>query len=468
MEKILLIEDDDSLREAVSAILERDGYSVDAFPDGESGLTAFNRTNYECILSDFKLPQMNGLAVLEAVRERTRAVPFVIMTAFGSIDIAVRAMKFGANDFISKPFEPEALSAVVRDVITHRRIVHRSVGSALRRDRRFLSDSANTKDLLHKAKKVARVDTSVLILGESGTGKELVARFIHEQGPRNLKPFIAVNCAAIPADLLESELFGHEAGAFTGATQTRIGIFELAAEGTIFLDEIGDMPPALQVKLLRVLQEREVKRVGGTKTIRVNPRILAATNHDIESALKNRTFREDLYFRIAVVTLTIPPLRERPDDIELLTRHYTESFCSAIGRATIEVDAAAKAVLHNYPWPGNARELENVIERAVIMAEQRILPEHLGITLSAGTTPISPGSYSLQETASRAAREAEIDLIVKVLAETGGNKTKAAQKLGVSYKTLLNKIRDYRLEEKASREPLDLRDQSTPVSEIVK
>jgi two-component system response regulator AtoC len=228
------------------------------------------------------------------------------------------------------------------------------------------------------------------------------------------------------------------------------------------------MPPALQVKLLRVLQEREVKRVGGTKTIRVNPRILAATNHDIESALKNRTLREDLYFRIAVVTLTIPPLRERPDDIELLTRHYTESFCSAIGRATIEVDAAAKAVLHNYPWPGNARELENVIERAVIMAEQRILPEHLGITLSAGTTPISPGSYSLQETASRAAREAEIDLIVKVLAETGGNKTKAAQKLGVSYKTLLNKIRDYRLEEKASREPLDLGDQPTPVSEFVK
>jgi len=448
MEKILLIEDDNSLREVVASLLERDGFTVDAFSNGEAALDAFNRSTYGCVLSDFKLPQMTGIELLAEIRERSQTVPFIIMTAFGSIDIAVQAMKCGANDFISKPFEPETLARVIGEVIEHRRIVHRERGSTLRRERRFLSESPATEQLMKQARKVARVDSSVLVLGESGTGKELVARFIHDQSPRSQKPFIAVNCAAIPADLLESELFGHEAGAFTGATQTRIGIFELASEGTVFLDEIGDMPPALQVKLLRVLQEREVKRVGGTKMIRVNPRIVAATNHDIEAAIKNKTFREDLYYRIAVVTLSIPPLRERPDDIELLTRHYTENFCSAIGRATMTIDSTAREILSAYPWPGNARELENVIERAVIMAEKTILPEHLGIALSTGVAPASDGSYSLPDIATRAAREAEIELIEKVLGETKGNKTKAAQKLGVSYKTLLNKIRDYGLEER--------------------
>lgn len=460
MEKILLIEDDDSLRDVVASLLERDGFTVDPFSNGEAALDAFNRSTYGCILSDFKLPQMNGLELLAAIRERSQTVPFIIMTAFGSIDIAVQAMKFGANDFISKPFEPETLARVIGEVIEHRRIVHRDRGSMLRRERRFLSESPATETLMRQARKVARVDSSVLVLGESGTGKELVARFIHDQSPRSQKPFIAVNCAAIPADLLESELFGHEAGAFTGATQTRIGIFELASDGTVFLDEIGDMPPALQVKLLRVLQEREVKRVGGTKTIRVNPRIVAATNHDIEAALQNKTLRDDLYYRIAVVTLSIPPLRERPDDIELLTRHYTENFCSAIGRATIEIDQAAKAILSTYSWPGNARELENVIERAVIMAEKTIMPEHLGISLAGAGAPSSDGSYSLPEIATRAAREAEIALIEKVLGETKGNKTKAAQKLGVSYKTLLNKIRDYGLE--AREAAVQAQDRTSP------
>jgi DNA-binding NtrC family response regulator len=451
MEKILLVEDDDSLRDVVASLLERDGFTVDAFSNGEAALQAFGRSAYGCILSDFKLPGINGLELLAKVRDRSKTVPFVIMTAFGSIDIAVQAMKFGANDFLSKPFEPEALSRVIGEVIEHRRIIHREGLSTLRRDRRFLSSSSTTEELLRQARKVARVDTSVLVLGESGTGKELVARFIHDQSPRSQKPFVAVNCAAIPADLLESELFGHEAGAFTGATQTRIGIFELASEGTVFLDEIGDMPPALQVKLLRVLQEREVKRVGGTRTVRVNPRIIAATNHDIEAALRGKTLREDLYFRIAVVTLTIPPLRQRPDDIALLTHHYTESFCSAIGRATLAIDATAQEILRAYPWPGNARELENVIERAVIMAESTILPEHLGIDISIGVDALKEAAYSLPEIANRAAREAECELILKVLGETKGNKTKAAQRLGVSYKTLLNKIRDYELESDGER-----------------
>jgi len=445
MDRILLIEDDDSLRAVVTAFLEREGFTVDAFPSAEGALGGSTLANYSCILSDFKLPGMNGLTLLERVREQSRAVPFIIMTAFGSIDIAVRAMRAGANDFISKPFEPEILSTVVREVIEHRRIVNRSGLARGRAHRAFLTESPRTVELLRDARKVARVNTSVLILGESGTGKELIARFIHEQSPRHDRPFVAVNCGAIPADLLESELFGHEAGSFTGATQTRLGLFELAADGTIFLDEIGDMPPPLQVKLLRALQEREIKRVGGTKTIVAAPRIIAATNHYIDRALSEKTLREDLYYRVAVVTLTIPPLRERAEDIELLSHHYTEAFCAAIGRATLAIDAAAQAALRGYGWPGNARELENVIERAVILAGDAIRLEHLGIA-PARSTMVAETSLSLPDVASRAAREAEIELIVKVLGETNGNKTKAALKLGVSYKTLLNKIRDYGLE----------------------
>lgn len=463
MEKILLIEDDDSLRDVVASFLEREGFLVDAFGSAEEALTAFERSSYGCVLSDFKLPGMNGLQLLAAIRERSKNVPFVIMTAFGSIDIAVQAMKYGANDFISKPFEPETLSRVMREVIEYRRIINRSTGSQTRRERHFMTESPNTAALLHQAKKVARVDTSVLVLGESGTGKELIARFIHEHSPRSLKPFIAINCAAIPADLLESELFGHEAGAFTGATQTRIGIFEFASEGTIFLDEIGDMPPALQVKLLRALQEREIKRVGGTKIVKVNPRIIAATNHDIEKALKEKTLREDLYFRIAVVSLSIPPLRERAADIDLLAKHYTESFCASVGRAALRIDDAAQSILQAYSWPGNARELENVIERAVIMADNAIRPEHLGLNLAPGLQALDEARYSLPEIASRAAREAEIGVIRMVLAETKGNKTKAAQKLGVSYKTLLNKIRDYAIDGSDSGEsPADSSGKPTP------
>ncbi len=446
MERILLVEDDDSLRDVLSSVLQKDGFTVDARRDAEGALESLKQGTYTCVLADFKLPGKNGLELLEATREISKSVPFIIMTAYGSIDIAVRAMKIGANDFLCKPFEPDTLARVLHEVIEHRRIIDRSNGMKTRRERAFLTENAEAARVLHEAKKVARVDTSVLILGESGVGKELVARFIHEHSPRSEKPFIAVNCAAIPADLLESDIFGHESGAFTGATQTRIGIFELATEGTIFLDEIGDMPPALQVKLLRALQEREIKRVGGTKVIKVNPRILAATNHDIETLLKEKRLREDLYYRIAVVSLNVPPLRARAQDISLLANYYIDYFCTAIGKKTVKVDKAAQELLQTYQWPGNARELENVIERAVILAEDVIMPQHLGIDLQAGLNALGEAACSLPEIATRAARKAEIDIISRVLAQTNGNKTKAAQILGVSYKTLLNKVKEYELE----------------------
>lgn len=445
MDRILLVEDDNSLREVLTSVLEGEGFSVDAFPSAEQALECVGRHPYVCILADFKLPGRNGLELLASVRELSTTVPFVMMTAFGSVDIAVRAMKGGANDFITKPFEPGRLSTVIREVIEHRRIIDRTLGLRTRRERTFLTESPEAQHLLQQARKAARVDTSILILGESGTGKELIARHIHEHSPRADKPFIAVNCAAIPPDLLESDLFGHEAGAFTGATQTRVGIFELAAEGTIFLDEVGDMPPALQVKLLRALQEREIKRVGGTRIIRTNPRVLTATNQNIEEALTSGRLRDDFYYRIAVISLSIPPLRERIGDIALLTNYFVDWFCTAIGREPIKISRSAQEVLRTYRWPGNARELENVIERAVILAEEVIAPEHLGLNLNVDLTALAETSISLPEIAQRAARKAEVELIEKTLQQTRGNKSRAAEILGVSYKTLLNKVREYEI-----------------------
>ncbi|MBX7142895.1 MAG: sigma-54 dependent transcriptional regulator [Oligoflexia bacterium] len=445
MEKLLLVEDADSLREVLTSVLQHDGYHVDSFPNAEDALEALKANTYACVLADFKLPGMNGIELLKNVREQSRTVPYLIMTAFGSIEIAVEAMKHGANDFICKPFEPDTIRSVIRDIIQHRRIVDRSLGLRTKRERSFMSGSPSVQQLLSQAKKVARVDSSVLILGESGCGKELLARYIHEHSSRCDKQFVAVNCAAMPADLLESEFFGHEAGAFTGATQTRVGVLEFASEGTILLDEIGDMPPPLQVKLLRALQEREIKRVGSNKTIKINPRIIAATNQNMDEAIKLGRMREDFFYRIAVITLTVPPLRERPEDIELLTNYYIDHFSAGMNKPVVQLDKAAREVLRQYSWPGNARELENVIERAVILADSVIRPEHLGLNLSIDLGAMRDSVQSLTDIASEAAKRAEIEVISRVLTQTGGNKSKAAQILGVSYKTLLNKVKEYNL-----------------------
>lgn len=444
MDTILLVEDADSLRETLVSLLESEKFAVDAHASAESALAALKQRSYACIVSDFKLPKRNGLDLLADLREHSQQVPFILMTAYGSIEIAVEAMKRGANDFITKPFDPAGFCSSIRQVIKHRRIVDRGIGRRNREERWFLSKNPQVQEVLHSARKVARVDTSVLILGESGTGKELMARYIHDQSPRRNKPFIAVNCGAIPPELLESEFFGHDAGAFTGATQSRIGVMELASEGTLFLDEIGEMPPALQVKLLRALQEQEIKRLGGTKTISIAPRIISATNQNIETCLSEGTLREDLYYRIAVVSLTIPPLRERPEDVPLLAEHYIRHFCEKIGKHTVEVDEATRAVLQSHQWPGNARELENTMERAVILADQVIEPRHLELSRR-DTEKEASRLETLPEAALKAVTRAERELIQKTLLLTQGNKSKAAQLLDVSYKTLLNKIKEYGL-----------------------
>jgi len=386
---------------------------------------------------------MTGIDLLRHIRANDNQVPFVIMTAFGSIDMAVEAMKLGANDFIQKPFEPSAITVILRELITHKRILSRPESFASTRNRSLLTEDSSMQELLRLANKVARVNSPVLILGESGTGKELLARHIHSTSTRMDKPFVAINCAAIPGDILESELFGHETGSFTGATQQRIGLFEIAAEGTLFLDEVGDMPPQMQVKLLRALQEGEIRRVGGSRTIKAAPRIISATNADITKHLADNKIREDFYYRIAVIPLEIPPLRERPKDISLLAKHYISLFCAKIGRESLKIDETALEILQHYKWPGNARELENVVERAVLTADNVIKAEDLDIKLDLSL--LDEATLSLTQIADNAVKKAEVSAIEKALRATQGNKSQAAKILGISYKTLLNKIKDYNL-----------------------
>ena len=449
MKKILLAEDNDSLRKALSGTLKAEGYEVDAFEDAEGAIDAISKNTYSCILADFKLPKKNGIDLLLAARKLTTETPFLLMTAYGSIEIAVEAMKQGANDFITKPFEPGYIIKVVNEVLKHNRILDRNAFGRTRENKPYLTKNPEVLEILKQVEKVARVNSSVLILGESGTGKELIARSVHRNSPRRDKPFVAINCAAMPAELLESEFFGHEAGSFTGATQTRLGVFEIASEGTIFLDEIGDMPLSLQVKCLRALQEKEIKRVGGNKNIKINPRVIAATNHKIEEALHAGTLRDDFYYRLAVITFTLPPLRERKEDIDLLLDYYLDHYSQALNKENLSFGEQTLKLLKSYNWPGNARELENVIERAVILADDIIYPEHLGIKFNIDLEALDAATVNLHEISSRAAKKAEIDLISRTLNQALGNKSKAARLLGVSYKTLLNKLKEYNIEYEA-------------------
>lgn len=442
--QILLIEDDQSLREVLETMLRSEGFVVESFECGESAIEAFSSKAWDCVLADFRLPKMSGIEVLQNVRRESASLPFILMTAYGSIDIAVEALKQGANDFLTKPLKPEQLLYALKDVLESGRIIDRN-HSKQKRPRRFISEDKDTQEVIKQAERVASFESSVFITGESGTGKELLARHIHERSPRAEKPFIAVNCAALPAELLESEFFGHEEGAFTGATQTRVGLLELASEGTIFLDEVAEMPASLQVKLLRALQENEVRRVGGSVDIAVEPRIIAATNRNIEEALKSGELREDFYFRIAVIDFHLKPLRERPNDVESLAEYFLNYFAARFGREKPSFSKGARSLLKQYPWPGNARELENAIERALVLAGDEISPDQLGVDLNIALDPLDEVIKTLPEIAQKAAMEAEREVILKALSRTDGNKTRAAKQLGVSYKTLLNKIRDYEI-----------------------
>lgn len=460
MESILLVEDKAELRAMLRKALEKAGYTVDEAADGSSAIDKVRNRRYLVVLTDLKLPGSSGLDVLREARRADAMIPVILITAYGSVEEAVTAMKEGAFDFIQKPVELEHLKLLVARAARQQELLRENL--LLREEYaerygfpRIVGEHPSMKAASQMVQRVAPTDSTVLLLGESGTGKELFARALHHLSKRRENPFVALNCAAIPEGLVENELFGHERGAYTGAGARKIGKLELAHRGTIFLDEIGELPLAIQSKLLRVLEERSFERVGGTQSIDVEVRILVATNKDLQSAVAQKTFREDLYFRISSVPITVPPLRERGDDVILLAEHFLERFRREFRKPSLQISENARARLRSYLWPGNVRELQNTIERAAILSESEIDAEALQLPSAKPAEKEMPGGMlaeeflwdgPLEEVAQRAVHHVERFKIDTALRETKWNKSRAAEKLGVSYKTLLHKIRALGLE----------------------
>ena len=455
MPDILLVEDKDSLRRVLRLTLENAGYSVTEAADARAALNEIARAPHRIVLTDLRMPNGSGIDVLHAARSADSDVPVIVMTAFGSIDEAVQAMKDGAHDFLQKPVDSNHLLLLVERALEQARL--RTENILLREEwsrrygfPRILGESAAIKQTVAETQRVATTETTVLLLGESGTGKELFARAIHHLSNRRDKPFVAINCAAIPETLIENELFGHERGAFTGASDRRLGKFELAADGTVFLDEIGELPLAVQGKLLRAIEEKMVDRIGGRSPLPVDVRVVAATNKDLRTAVERGEFRGDLFFRLAVFPIEIPPLRKREEDVVLLARHFAAQLGKELrGREASLSDAALKA-LKDHRWPGNVRELENAIERACILTDTMMLePQDLGLPGGVGEESDALRSLDLTGTlfdvTQRAVRYVERRKILAALEANDSNKSRTAEDLGVSYKTLLTKLKDYDL-----------------------
>ncbi|HVG33679.1 MAG TPA: sigma-54 dependent transcriptional regulator [Pyrinomonadaceae bacterium] len=456
MPDILLVEDKDSLRRVLRLTLEQAGYSVTEAEDARAGAQAITSTPHRIVLTDLRMPHGSGLDVLKAARAADPDVPVIVMTAFGSIDEAVQAMKDGAHDFLQKPVDSNHLLLLVERALEQARL--RTENILLREEwsrrygfPRIIGESEAIKRAVSETQRVAQTGATVLLLGESGTGKELFARAVHHLSPRRNAPFVAINCAAIPETLIENELFGHERGAFTGAGERRHGKFELASGGTVFLDEIGELPLGVQGKLLRVIEEKMVDRIGGRAPVPVDVRVVAATNRDLHAAVDAGEFRRDLFFRLAVFPIEIPPLRERGDDVLMLAEHFAAQLGKELRGRSATLSEASLALLKAHDWPGNVRELENSIERACILSDTATLePADLGIHAGAPVTepealPELDMEGTLAEVSERAQRFIESRKIRAALQAHGGNKTRAAEALGVSYKTLLTKIKDYDL-----------------------
>jgi DNA-binding NtrC family response regulator len=460
MEPVLLVEDKAELRAMLRKALERAGYTVEEAPDGNTAIEKVRSRRYQLVLSDLKLPGNSGIDVLREARRVEPTLPVILVTAYGSVEEAVTAMKEGAFDFIQKPVDLDHLKLLLERAARQQELLRENL--LLREEYaarygfpRIVGEHPAMQEASQMTQRVAATDSTVLLLGESGTGKELFARAVHHLSSRAEHPFVALNCAAIPEGLVENELFGHERGAYTGAGARKVGKIELAHRGTLFLDEIGDLPPAIQGKLLRVLEERRFERVGGTQAIDVNVRILTATNKDLRAAVADKTFREDLYFRISAVPITIPPLRDRGEDVILLAEHFLERFKREFHKPSLELTDDARARLRSYAWPGNVRELQNAIERAAILSNSKIDAEALQLpTAKPAPEELPDGMLEeqflwegpLDEVSQRAVAHVERFKIHNALRESRWNKTRAAEKLGVSYKTLLTKIRSLGLE----------------------
>lgn len=443
-ERVLVVDDEEHLRALLAKILTDGGFEVETAADGEEGLQKFKAGPHDLTLLDLKLPKLDGMSVLRQAMEHDPDAVVIIITAFSTIETAIQAIKLGAYDYLAKPFRPDELMVVVNQAVERNRLLreNRQLQQEVMRHFKFegiVGDSPKMREVLELAAAVAPTDATVLIFGDTGTGKELLARSIHMQSPRASGPFVVVNCGAIPETLLETELFGHEKGAFTSAVSSRVGRFERAQDGTIFLDEIGDMSMAMQVKLLRVLQERVIERVGGSRPIDVNARVIAATNKDLKKAIADGGFREDLYYRLSVVPIEIPPLRERKEDIQALAIHFLSKYAVAFGKRIKGFTPSAQKKLRSHSWPGNIRELEYTIQRVAILATGELIGgEDIWLDEQSQPGTRFPKALSLVD-----AERRHINAVLKM---TSWNVEDAARVLGIDQPALRKKIDDYQLQ----------------------
>jgi len=449
-EKILIVDDEEGMRRLLARLLFKAGYETATAANGAEALALIESDHFDLVVTDIQMPEMDGLQLLQEIRSFDPELPIIVITAYGTVENAVAALRAGASDYITKPFENDDILLTLERVFEH---------SRLRDENRYLHEqieqrysfagitgrSAAMQAVLEMAASVASANANVLITGESGTGKELIARSIHAGSPRRDKPFIVLNCAALPENLLESELFGHEKGAFTGAMAARKGRFELAHEGTLFIDEVGEMTLPAQVKLLRVLQEHEFERVGSTRTIRCDVRLVAATNKNLLDAVREGTFREDLYYRLDVVNIHLPPLRERREDIEPLARHFLGRYAAETGKRVDDLSPRAMSCLLAYDWPGNVRELQNAIERAVVLSRTATLTPHDFPQSIQGEADICVSLPQQDGNLTEILEDFERQLIVQTLRRHGGSQTKAADVLGIKRTTLRYKMQKYGL-----------------------
>ncbi len=451
--RILVMDDEEGERRRIEEYLVQKGYDVLAVARVDEAVDAIRHDRYDVFLTDCNIPGVDALRTSDEARKINPDLAVIIMTAFGTIETAVKAIKAGAYDYLPKPIDLDQLVVLISRISERQNLIRENIELKEQLKERYkfdeiVSASSAMEEVLSLAGRVASSNATVLLRGESGTGKELVAKAIHYHSPRAGFPLIKVNCAALPETLLESELFGHEKGAFTGAAAKRVGRFEAANKGTLFLDEIGELTPAMQVKLLRVLQEREFERVGGNQTIKTDVRVIAATNRDIEKAIKEGTFREDLYYRLNVVSLVIPPLRERKEDVPALLGHFIEKYGKENNKRISGISSEARDLLMRYSYPGNVRELENIIERAVVLSRKEIisgadLPIHVRTVMAEDALPGQELKGSLNETLETVER----GLILEALKETGGTQTRAAEKLGISERVLRYKLKKYKIKE---------------------
>jgi len=449
--RVLVVDDEENLRVVLRTLLRRHGYEVETASSGEEALGMVDSFGPDVVLTDVRMPKMGGLDLLSTLKAKGNEATVIVMSAYGNMDLALDAMKAGAYDYVQKPFKPDEVVLALRKAEEREllRRENRALRDEIRKEHRFediLAKSGRMQEIFRTITKIAEYKTTVLVTGESGVGKELVARAIHRRSSRRGGPFVAVNCGAIPENLLESELFGHKKGAFTDAVHDRRGLFEEATEGTLFLDEIGELPLGLQVKLLRVLEDEKIRRVGDTRDLQVDVRIITATHRDLHAETKAGRFREDLFYRLNVLPIHCPPLRERRDDIPLLIDHFVAKNNTRLGTSIRGLDTETRRLLYEYSWPGNVRELENTIERAMVLSEgEQIIAADLPERIREARDPVQVQLASGELSVKKTTRIIEEILIRRALQKTKGNRTRAAEVLEISHRALLYKIKDYQI-----------------------